>query len=119
MHHRKRKPRPPSDAELIAAAHREAEACAARGDFAGARKAMRAEKDVALRAQIARRIHAQLPKHPMQVRQETLVQNAYYAKYSWMRKYMTAVPPHPTRREERAFARLRAKALAALKAPSR
>jgi hypothetical protein len=104
---------------LIAAAHREAAACAARGDFAGARKAMRAEKDVAVRAQMARRVHAQLPKHPMRARQDALAQNAYYAKYAWMQAWMVEVPPHPTRREERAFARLAGEGAHALKPPSR
>jgi hypothetical protein len=106
MRHRKRPNRQPSDAERIDAANHEARTLAAAGDMAGARKALRKTKEVATGAQLARETYAARGVlHPMRKRQLALEHNERARRYPLLLK-RRPVPPHPTQREERIFARL-------------
>jgi hypothetical protein len=105
VRHRNRPQREPSDAARIAEAEREARTLAAAGDMAGARKALRRIKDIAAAAQLARETYAaRAGTHPMRRRQLALEHNERARRYPLVLK-RCPVPPHPTRAEERRFAR--------------
>lgn len=106
MRRRNRPGRQPTDEELKDAVKAEAAQKAASGDFKGARAALRTIKDIELRRELGIAARSLLPPHPVLARQTAIRRNNY--KREWGLADMLglqAVPPHPTRKEERAFAR--------------
>ncbi len=100
--------RQPSDKELKKAANEEAKRCALAGDLAGVHAAQRRLKVIAARALAAQKAQAQRPAHPVYARQEALWTNVCRFKdRTYLRLGLLKVPPHPTKKEERAFARRR------------